>query len=227
MAAIIKEGVDQEGEPLKENMLQYSGELDQYKEENSDKDLLDYFKGKISKEDYEILKISLFLRFRFRLKENVSDIKSDIIKRFGDRGKNIANLCSAEYFEEYIRPLWDTIHKSVVKKDEADQKFKKIFELIVRDGLLAVFVHHKMTEDKLAAKIAGKIEESRRYGFVMISDQLYVHALSLPNVKTVLQWIKNNPEFPNVTIVSEGPDFITVSIPIDHNALDAYNSRPL
>ncbi len=182
--------------------------------------MLDYFKEKLTKEDFEILKVSLFLRTRYRLKENVSRIKSDIIKRFGDRGKNIANLCSAEYFENFIRPLWDTIHKSIASKNEANQKFNEIFELIVRNGLLAVFVNYHMTENKLVSQIAGKIEESKKYGFAMISEQLYVHALSRANVETVLQWIQNNPGYPKVSIVSQGPDFITVSIPIDHNALE-------
>jgi hypothetical protein len=222
LRSIIKESYEEEGELLKENLLRYSGELDEYKEENPDKELLDYFRNKLSREDFEILRISLFLRSRYRLKENVSHIKSDILKRFGDRGKNIANLCSAGYFESFVQPLYEAIHESIENKTEAEQKFNEIFELIVRNGLLAVFVHSGMTEGKLASQIMKKMEESKRYGFAMVSDQLYIHALSSQNVNTVLKWIEKNGTEISAEVIAKGSDFITVSIPISDLSLDNF-----
>ena len=216
LGAIIKEAYEEEGELLKENLQQYSSDIDEYKKKNLDKNLLNYFRDKLSKEDFEILKVSLFLRFRYALKENITDIKIDIIKRFGDRGKNIANLCSAGYFESFIRPLWDVIHESIERKNEADQNFKEIFELIVKNGLLAVFVNHRMTEGKLLAEITNKITESKKYGFAMVSDQLYVHALSVQNVRTVQLWNETHGIKLNARAGAQSSDFITISIPIDH-----------
>ena len=216
LGEIIKEYFEEDKELFKENLLEYAGELDDYKEENPDKEILSYFKDKLTKEDFEILRISLFLRSRYRLKENVSKIKEDIVKKFGDRGKNIANLCSSGYFENFIKPLWEAIHESIEDKENAGKEFYQIFELIVKNGLLAVFVHHHMTVDKLSSLIAKRIEESTRYGFAMVSEQLYIHALSKTNVKTVNDWIENHDVEIKAEIVAQGKDFITVAIPIDH-----------
>lgn len=214
LGKIVKQSYEEEGELLKENLLTYSDELDQYKKDDPDKDLLNYFRDKLTKEDFEILKVSLFLKTSYKSGKSVLQIKSDIKKKFGDRGKNIANLCSSGYFENFIKPLWISVHKSIGDKGKADQDFREVFELIVKNGLLAVFVHYKMTEAKLSLVIANKIEESKKYGFAMISDQLYVHALSRSNVKTVLGWVKRFGTELSAEIVAQGTDFITVSIPI-------------
>lgn len=220
LGEIIKEAFEEDKELFKENLLEYAEGLDDYKEADPDKEFLSYFKDKLTKEDFEILRISLFLRSRHRLKENISKIKEDIVKKFGDRGKNIANLCSSGYFENFIKPLWEAIHESVEDKEEANKEFYTIFELIVKNGLLALFVHHSMTVDTLSSLIAKRIKESARYGFAMVSEQLYIHALSKPNVRTVLDWIENHGAEIKAEIIAQGKDFITVAIPIDHELVD-------
>lgn len=207
---------EEEGELLKDNLLEYSSQLDTYKEENPDKETLAFFRDKLPSPDLEILKISLFMRARFNLNENVSKIKEDIIKRFGDRGGNIANLCTAGYFENFINPLWTIIHQSIKEKRNADEKFNEIYELIVRNGLLAVFVHHFMSDDKLSNLIQRRLDESKRYGFGVISDKLYIHALSNANVKTVKKWIQKSGNEIGAEIIAQEAEFITVSIPTDH-----------
>jgi hypothetical protein len=149
-------------------------------------------------------------------KENVSPIKADIVKRFGDRGKNIANLCSASYFEDFIGPLWDVIHGSVKQKNEADKHFNDIYELIIKNGLLAIFVHHRMSKEKLTALVQGKIDESKRYGFSLVSDYIYIHALSEHNVRTVIDWIEHSEM--KVNIIARDIDFITVALPLSSNS---------
>lgn len=213
LGSIMLDYFNEEGELLKNNLLDYSGQMDEYKEEKPDESLKAFFKGKIPKEDLEILNISLFMRDRFKKDENISQIKSDIIKRFGDRGKNIANLCTTNYFENFIKPLWEAIHGAIADKQQADQRFNEIYELIVKNGLLAVFVHSKMSKSKLAVLIRKKMEESKKYGFTVVSDRLYIHALSRSNVKTVLECIESEDITAN--IVSQDTDFITVEIPID------------
>ncbi|MHB1810946.1 MAG: hypothetical protein ACYDCP_06115 [Thermoplasmataceae archaeon] len=220
LGIIIKEAFEEDRELFKENLLGYVSELEDYNEEDPDKELLAYFREKLTKEDFEILRISLFLRSRYRLKENVSKIKEDIVKKFGDRGKNIANLCSTEYFENFIKPLWEVIHKSIEDKETADREFYQIFELIVKNGLLAVFVHHYLTADKLSSLISKRIEESVRYGFAMVSEQLYIHALSRQNVTTVVDWVENHGVKIKAKIIVQGNDFITVAIPIDHELVE-------
>ncbi|MCL4350049.1 MAG: hypothetical protein M1535_01185 [Candidatus Thermoplasmatota archaeon] len=58
----MKESYVEEGELLKENLLEYSGELDDYSRENPDKKLLEFFNSKLPQTDFEILKVSLFMR---------------------------------------------------------------------------------------------------------------------------------------------------------------------
>jgi hypothetical protein len=106
---IVGEHFQEEGEILTNNLENYSERFDKYEKNNPDKTMLKFFKDKIPKEDFEALRVSLFIRALYKDNENIFQVKKDVIKKFGERGKNITNLCSAGYFENFIKPLYEEI----------------------------------------------------------------------------------------------------------------------
>ncbi len=196
-------------------MENYSKRFDNYEKNNPDKAMLSFFKDKIPKEDFEALKVSLFMRALFRDNENIFQVKRDVIKKFGDRGKNIANLCSSEYFENFIKPLYEEIDKSSMRKEETNEIFNNIYEMIIKNGLLAVFVNYGMSVRDIDIEVNRKIGESKKYGFYQISEVLYIHALSRKNVETLDEWIQGHNY--DVRSATRGKWFLTISVPIDKN----------
>ena len=79
-------------------------------ESKEDQEILIFFNNKIPHKDYLVLRDSLFLRREFFIKKKspgtITSYKLDIRNRFGIRGVNIANLCTAGYFEKLIMPLF-------------------------------------------------------------------------------------------------------------------------
>lgn len=210
---IIKEYYEEEGEILSNKLQDYSDRFDEYDEHNGDKELLRFFEDKIPKDDHEVLKISLFMRSLFRSNVNISQIKLDIIRKFGERGNSIANLCTTEYFENFIKPLYEEIQNSEEDQETVSKTFGKIYELIVRNGLLAIFVNHNMSERDLDNEVEKKIQESKKYGFHQISDVLYIHALSRRNVETVERWMKRCTY--EVNPIARRRGYITMAVSID------------
>ena len=94
------------------------------KSSDDDNRILAFFKPVIPKEDYQALEVSLYLKKNFGeyKSENVKKIKDDIRRRFGDRGNNISNLCTAGYFHDFFRKLYESSSK---------EKFKELYEVIV------------------------------------------------------------------------------------------------
>ena len=82
--------------------------------------------------------MSLFLRSELKRNRNVSGYKNDIREQFGERGANIANLCTAGYFENEFMPLYALSH----------EEFKEYYELAVKEKARALFVHAYMGQMK-------------------------------------------------------------------------------
>jgi hypothetical protein len=122
---------------------------------------LEFFRDIIPQTDLQALSASMFIREKFRNDEQIKDLKRDIIMRFGDRGRNISNLCSAGYFEEFLIPLYNS------DKD----KFFEIYEDLIKNSMLAVFVSSRMNADDIPTEIEKKILISKKYGFKFIHVQ--------------------------------------------------------
>lgn len=142
------------------------------------KDLLDYFKGKLSAHDLEILRASLYIREAFEDHQSVSDLKNDLVARYGTRGNNICNLCSAGYFETLIKPLYEQM---LNESDFTPEKFYARYEVIILQIPFAVFVSHANTPEELVSLIISKIEYNRKYGV----HRLYIHGIGETNVKKI------------------------------------------
>jgi hypothetical protein len=139
---------------------------------------LEFFRDIIPQADLEALRASLFIREKFRKGEQINNLKYDIIMRFGDRGRNISNLCSAGYFEEFLIPLYNS---------ESKDKFNEIYEDLIKNSMLTVFVNSKMNADDIPKEIEKKILISKKYGFKFI----HVHGIGQRNINTIKQFINS------------------------------------
>jgi len=155
--------------------------LYQYNKDNDDSAILEFFRPIIPPSDYEALEAALFLRAEFRKSNDVSGLKDDIRKRFGDRGNNISNLCTAGYFEEFLMPLFNS----------SREMFDRIYEEIVMRSIVAVFVNRGMKPDAIPYEIQRRLEISKKYGIKFI----HIHGISRANVEKIISCIQEQKKF--------------------------------
>lgn len=167
---------------FEENASNLLNRIYDYEKTAPDKDILRFFEKIVPKEDYEALESALFLRTAFKNYEDVSQLKRDISVRFGLRGRNISNLCTAGYFEKFFMPLYNQVNH---------ERFGELYELIIRTSSVAVFVHSEKSEKQIFAEIEQKLAISRKYGLEFI----HVHAIGNMNVQKVLALLKHKDDY--------------------------------
>ncbi|MBU2577081.1 MAG: hypothetical protein KKF50_05165 [Nanoarchaeota archaeon] len=181
---ILKEKVEEGSKLLEEKSFGLLRELINFQRtKGEDKKVLDFFQNLIPKEDFEALESSLYLRRRFQEKRDVSKLKEDIRTRFGDRGKNISNLCTAGYFENFLMPLFNS----------SKEGFDNIYNVVVSRSPMAIFVHSAMGEDQITRDIKTGLEVSKKYGIKF----LHIHGIGDQNIRTIKRCIYENKELFN------------------------------
>ncbi|MBX7204292.1 MAG: hypothetical protein K1X81_02600 [Bacteroidia bacterium] len=161
----------------KSEVLQTFGE---YQKEDPDQETLEFFKPILPIDDFNALKLSMFLRYEDKKgnKNNVQRFKNDIRNRFGDRGGNIANLCTAGYFDEELKSLYLRIPR---------EEFKEYYEMVVGDKARALFIHHDMGVDEIDAEVEKMFLKATKYHM----GDFKIHGKGADNVKTLREFIKS------------------------------------
>lgn len=147
------------------------------------KAILSFYKDKISLKHWEALELSLYLKAVFEDSEPVNDLKRDIIRKYGNEGNIIANLCSAGYFEGHIKGIYEEMS---FQTDFTPEKFKDYFELILRISPFAIFVSREMDEEELSGLVNYKLEAHKRYGINFIA----IHGIGKNNVSKIINVVK-------------------------------------
>lgn len=177
--------------------------------ERHNNQLIDFFRGKIPSGDINILRSSLFLKSQLDTRGPTERLKEDIVQKYGERGRNIANLCSAGYYEEYIKPLFE---KNVLLSDENSlKKFWDIYEIIVTQFPIAIFVSKNLTSQKLKTEILEKIKLNKKYGI----GYLNIHGIGGENVDKISEIISEKEirkELSSKPEITQGENFIHVKI---------------
>jgi hypothetical protein len=176
----------------------------------NERSLLSFFKGKIPHDDYTALRASLYLRQKFESgsdREIISRLKTDIISRYGRRGRNISDLCSAKYFENLIKPLYEEMKGY---SDFTEKQFLDIYELIVEEGTLTVFVSEGRSRESIKQEVGSKIRRNKQYGIHF----LYIHGIGRTNIETIRMVIYDlKEEYPFMKKnISEYSNIISVKL---------------
>ncbi len=150
--------------------------------------LLSYFKDKIELNDWNALRAAIYIRKRFENGTSTFDDtykwKGDVIRKFGTRGKNICNLCTSGYFESLVKPL----HEEMMKlPDFTNEKFLKVFDLIINEEAFAVFVSGSMSIKEVTQLIETKLKRNLKYGVNFVN----IHGIGKQNVEKIQNVISN------------------------------------
>ncbi len=149
--------------------------LDSYNEysaQNTDGKILGFFQGIMPPDDFIALKLSLYLRSEQLKGKNIHSYKQDIRDRFGDRGSNIANLCSAGYFENEFMPLYNLVSK---------EEFAEYYEIAIGKKARALFVHFGMDAEEIQSAFEQMVEKAEKYHM----HDFRIHGLGEKNVENI------------------------------------------
>lgn len=141
------------------------------------KELL-YFRGKIPDEDIPMFRACLFLKKKYDQGVPIHEIKARIMTSYGQRGKNLANLCSAGYLNDWLRPLYESLEKGSPTPIEAVRKFQQVYHNIVDELPWTVFVSRHSPSVQIKSEVLGKIDANLKYGIRWLN----IHALGKENL---------------------------------------------
>ncbi len=149
-----------------------------YLDKNSNKKILDFFRKKMPESDFEALEMSLFLREQSKKGDDISIYKKEIRDKFGPRGTNISNLCSAGYFEDEFMKLSNEL--------ETDE-YNAYYELAVGIRARALFVNSEMNVDTIEKAFDGMINKAIQYHI----DKFNIHGIGKTNIDNIKKAISN------------------------------------
>ncbi|MFA5157864.1 MAG: hypothetical protein WC451_01560 [Patescibacteria group bacterium] len=142
--------------------------------------IVGFFRNRLPQVDLNLLETALYLRKVYKSgdRERCKLLKTQIISRYGTRGANLSNLCTAGYLENSIIPLFKELDK---EKWLEPEKFRSIFYDLIDSYPTAVFVYQGMTDDDINNKIFKKIRENVEFGLLYLT----IHGIGKDNIKTV------------------------------------------
>jgi len=153
---IIRKVVNDGGLIWKDTKIDELNSYNDYTATRDDKKTLNFFSGILNRDDYFALKMSLYLRDQSIKGKSIGSYKMDIRTRFGERGANIANLCSSGYFEDEFMPLF--ISKEISQKEAYDY-----YEMVVGAKARALFVYSQMTVSEIEEQVEKMVDKAIKY----------------------------------------------------------------
>jgi len=205
---LIKEAVGEKNPILETQSQNLLENFESAESQTQNKELIEYFEGKLPGKDLQIFRASLYLKVVLDQNDRgeASKLKSDITDRYGKRGANIANLTTAGYFSTVIKPLYEEMRAI---EGFTIEEFHKKYEIIVEQYLFAIFVNRDMTIESLKLDIKRKIDRNRMYGV----RKLDIHGIGHSNVikiQDALKQLKN--ELTASPAIEQHRDILRVTI---------------
>jgi hypothetical protein len=169
----------------------------------------------IPPEDIPLLDACLFLRERYQAGVPVEDLKGQIVRVYGSRGRNLANLCSAGYLDDWFWPLYEEVLRAYPGDPaSAKAKFQEIYSNIVNELPWTEFVSASATAAKVTEHIREKMKRNIQNGL----RYLNVHALGKANVRKVVRILPDIQQQTGAIAVRVDQDtgriFVRLEIPL-------------
>ena len=164
--------------------------------------------------DLPLLKACLFLRKRFDSGVPVDDLKNQIARGYGPRGRNFANLCSAGYLETWFWPLYEhMLNLYPGNPSLAKLNFQVIYSNILSELPFTEFVSLGHSADKSLKHIVEKMNRNIANG----ARFLNVHGLGKKNVGKITTILPEIMKQTGARIVRQEKDadriFVRLEIP--------------
>lgn len=134
--------------------------------------------------DVPLLNACLFLRMKYERGEAVEIYKAQIMRIYGARGCNFANLCSAGYLEKEFLPVYEDLMRTYPDDPAgAKSKFLVFYNSVVSELPWTEFVSGRMPAEKRTAHIVEKINRNVKNGVRVLN----IHGLGEKNVNKILE----------------------------------------
>ena len=147
------------------------------------KERLNEFKSIVPKGDVAILEVAIIIKEKHEAGESVSLIKGQAVQRFGPRAGMICNLYSSGYYHSLILPLYETVSEGTLALDE----YLEVYEMIVTESPLAMFVGVGTTRVKAKEQLLAKIAFNRDAGV----DYLNIHGIGDSNIQLIHELLQD------------------------------------
>lgn len=182
---LIRLSVANEGGIIEEDTEKLIEDVSGFRKNDKNIRFIDELKLKIPKKDLPIWEAALYIRSVHVRGVSVDTLIKNLKLRYGDRGNNIAKLCTAGYLEDIILPIYDELSNS---PDFNVEGFNSRYEIIVTKYPFAVFVAHATPDDEVLKEIRTKIEYNKTYGI----STLNIHTIGKDNKNKVLSILAND-----------------------------------
>lgn len=175
-------------------------------------------------EDYGAVEDAVYIKYLGDKKRyaEINDRKKQIRNDYGERGNVISNLYTAGYFHGIFLPLYDFL----MKEPNNAEEFRLIFDRLIRDFPLAIFINHHMTLEDIKSLIKNKITKNQKYGI----KKLNIHGINknnCDNIKEVIKMLEEEKNIPFTKSVDEISNIIMVKLDFeDRIPLPPANSTP-
>ena len=174
-------------------------------EESKDTSTLKFFKDKINEEDFEALRVAVFIKNKRDKGEDINKLLEQLRKKFGSRSNNICNLYGEGYFESVLKPLY-----SILKARGKETEFKSQFEDFVINLPISYFVSYGKSQEMINKELKDKIRTSKKYGI----KSLNVHGIGKENKNKIVQFQKlvSEENMLKISSLREDEDRISIKI---------------
>lgn len=135
----------------------------------------------IPNNDIPIWRASLYLKKCFEKGENIEKLKCDIVQKYGERGRSITNLCTANYLDKLILRLYEELKLEIKDENIIKQRFTFIYNDIISNLPITIFVSHYDKPDKLKDRITNKLINNFKYGIQILN----IHGIGKSNIKKI------------------------------------------
>lgn len=152
-------------------------------------EILNKLKELVPPDDIPIWRAALYLKNCFEEGKNIDSLKGDIVCKFGERGRKIANLCSAGYLDKMFE-IYQQLVAELGPGELAKEKFKIIYSTYVDAFRFTIFVCHWDKSDELIVKIESRINENAQYGIKFIN----LHGIGKDNIQKIKKIIDSLEE---------------------------------
>ena len=126
----------------------------EFEKQSNQIDLIKYFADKISSEDLQYLRTGLYIRQLSTTDKKRAVAIKERAAIGNKRARNIINMASAGYFENYIKPIFENS-----PKDEANKEYENIVKYLPE----FIFVNNAMSIQDIVDEVQSRLEQKEKY----------------------------------------------------------------
>jgi hypothetical protein len=124
---------------------------------------IEFFRDKIPGGDMHMLKACIYTVQAYETGNPAAwALKQQLCQTYGNRGRNLCNLCSAGYLDTWLRPTWEELESQDAAS--AKERFQSIYNTLLNELPWTVFVYRSLPEEDLLAQVTAKMDKNAQYG---------------------------------------------------------------